>query len=122
MKYLRVIEDSEWPRKESWQFRLISVLLFFIPRANPDYDSKMYLVKSWLIEFKDINGELLPCREIALDADGKPIFSRPDRRNYGFWLDTNMKYQDFDGDLIEKEEFEHYWIMSGGEAFEDDKG
>jgi hypothetical protein len=118
MKYLRVRERIEWPRNEPWQIRLIRILLFFIPRANPDYDSKMYLVKSWLIEFIEFKGELVPWREIALDDTGKPVFAGPDGRNYGFWLDTNMKFEDFDGDIIEKDEFEHYWSMSGVKALE----
>ena len=120
MKYLRVLEGTEWPRKVPWPIRLIRIILFFIPRANPDYDSKMYLVKSWLIEFKDYKGNLLPWREIALDANGKPIFAGPDIRNYGFWLDSNMKFEDFNGVIIEKDEFEYYWIMSGMEALEVD--
>jgi len=112
MKYLSTKEETVWPQKESWQIKLIRVILFFIPRANPDYDSKMFLVKKWLIEFIDINGELLPRREIALDADGKPVFAGPDKRNRGFWHDTNMKFEDFDGELIEKDEFELYWKMA----------
>ena len=104
---------TDWPKEEPWKVKLMSAVLFFIPKANPDYDSKMYLVKKWLIEFIDEEGELVPWREIGLDADGKPVFAGPDKRNYGFWLDTNMKLEDFKGEMIEKEEFERFWKMSG---------
>ena len=52
----------------------------------------MHLVKKWFIEFVEEEGELTPWREIALDANGKVVFAGPDKKNYGFWLDTNMKY------------------------------
>ena len=37
----------------------------------------------------------------------------PDDRNYGFWLDTNMKLKDFTGEPIEADEFELLWRESG---------
>ncbi len=113
MRYLRTNEATDWPKENRWKEKLINVILFFVPRANPDYENKMYLVKSWLIEFVENEGELIPWREIALDKEDKPIFAGPSERNYGFWLDTNMKYEDFDGDPVNKDEFERYWNQSG---------
>jgi hypothetical protein len=110
MRYLRTKLATDWPRKEPWQVKLISCILFFIPRANPDYDRKMHLVKEWLIEFEDHD---TPWREIAIGADGTPLFAGPGNGNYGFWLDTNMKYENFEGDTIDKSEFERLWKISG---------
>ena len=117
MKYLKTKYATDWPEK-NWKEKLIHGILFFIPRANPDYKDRMYLVKSWLIEFLETDGQLLPWREIALDENDNPIFAGPDKRNYGFWLDTNMKYEDFDGELINKAEFERYWGITGVEELE----
>ena len=113
---------TDWPKKDSWQVKVIKGILFFIPKANPGYDSKMHLVKKWLIEFVEEDGELTPWREIALDSNGNLVFAGPDKRNYGFWLDTNMKYEDFNGKTIDKEEFERYWRISGVEALTFDNG
>lgn len=121
MRYLSTTIATDWPKKEPWQFKLLRAALFFMPQANPDYDSNMHLVKRWLIEFIYADGKLLPWREIALGADGKPVFAGPNKRNYGFWLDTNMTYGDFEGEEIGKEEFERYWKLSGVEELKTDK-
>lgn len=113
MKYIITSLSTDWPEKEPWQVGVIKTILFFIPKANLGYDSKMYLVKKWLIEFVEEDGELKPWREIALDADGNIVFAGPDKKNYGFWLDTNMKYEDFKGESIDKDVFERYWSLSG---------
>jgi hypothetical protein len=113
MKYIKTNLATDWPKQKHWKEKLIELLLFFIPKANPGYDNKMYLIDSWLIEFLETDGELLPWREIALDNSGNPIFAGPDKINYGFWLDTNMKYDNFEGQTITKEEFERQWKISG---------
>lgn len=112
MKYLKTKYATDWPKGKSWKEKLISGVLFFIPRANPDYEDKMYLIKSWLIEFSETDGELLPWREIALDENENPVFAGPDNRNHGFWCDTNMKFEDFEGEPINKMEFERNWEMT----------
>jgi len=88
--------------------KLIERLLFFLPRANPDYEDQLHLVDRWLIEFIDD----LPFREIGLASDGAIVIAGPTARNYGFWLDTNMRYEDFDGEKISEESFEQYWSSS----------
>lgn len=109
MKYIKTKLATDWTRETSKLEKLIRTILFFIPRANPDYDDKMHLIKSWLIEFSETNGEFLPYREIGLDEFDNPIISGPNTRNYGFWYDTDMKYEDFDGTPISREEFEQKW-------------
>ena len=113
MKYLKTKKATKWPKKKSWKEKLINGFFFFIPKANPDYENKMYLVKTWLIEFLETDGELLPWREIALDENDYPVFAGPDKRNNGFWCDTNMKFEDFEENTIDKSEFERLWEMSG---------
>ena len=72
--------------------------------ANPDYNHS--LVAEWLIEFGDDD---YPWREIGLGSDGVPVLAGPDDRNYGYWLDTNMKYDDFTGTEISSAEFTEKW-------------
>ena len=72
--------------------------------SNPDYDLK--IVHEWFIEFDDDDW---PGREIGLDLDGDPVLAGPDDNNYGFWLDTNMRYNDFDGIQITANQFEEKW-------------
>ena len=116
MKYLITTDATDWPLKDPFKVKLLRHILFFMPKANPDYEFKMHLVKKWLVEFINDDGELIPWREIALDSKGKVVFAGPDKRNYGFWLDTNMKFEDFNGVSIEKEEFDSYWKLSGVEV------
>jgi hypothetical protein len=118
MKYLATSMATDWPEKEPLKVKVIKTILFFIPKANPGYDSKMHLVKKWLIEFDEEDGKLLPLREIGLGSNGTPVFAGPDKKNYGFWLDTNMKYEDFDGEPVAKDEFERIWKLTGVEAIE----
>ena len=81
-------------------------LLFFIPRANPDYEPKLHVVREWLVEFDQDDR---PDREVGLDATGSPVIAGPNPRNCGFWLDTNMLFKDFAGEPITKEQFEARW-------------
>lgn len=115
MIFLSTKMATDWPEKDPLLVKLAGIALFFIPKSNPGYDSKMHLVKKWLIEFIDHDGELRPWREIALDHTGNVVFAGPDKVNYGFWLDTNMKLEDFEGEPIEEEVFEKYWSLSGVE-------
>ena len=112
MKYIRTTLATDW--KEDGDKRLggkiRDLLLSFIPKDNPGYEGKFHLIKEWLIEFDE---EELPDREIALDCNGTIIFAGPTRENYGFWLDTNMKYPDFPGQEIASAVFERYWAQAG---------
>lgn len=75
---------------------------------NPTYQPKMHLVKEWLIEFDDDT----PWREIGIGDDGEPVLAGPTSIDYGFWLDTNMHYSDFEENVLEQSVFEEYWIKS----------
>ena len=120
MTHIRTRLATDWPEKEPFAVKVLHAVLFFIPKANPDYDKRMHLVREWWIEF-DEGG--LPGREIGLDATGKPVLAGPDDRNYGFWLDTNMELKDFTGDHgkdeVDADTFEARWkdfFSDGGYA------
>lgn len=95
-------------RRSAWQ-KLVSVLLLPVPKANPDYEPRLPLVREWLIEFDD---DGWPRREIGLDGDGRPLLRGPDHRNHGFWLDADMRLGDLDGESIVQELFEQQWLRA----------
>jgi len=80
-----------------------------LPKANPSYEAKFESIDRWLVVFPD--GEE-PNREIGLDANGAPILSGPSEVDCGFWLDTNVTFGDFEGDVISEQEFEEAWSLS----------
>lgn len=60
--------------------------------ANSDYDIKINDVKIWLIEFDEND---VPIREIGLDENNEAILKMPYEKNYGFWTDNELLYDDF---------------------------
>ncbi|MCU7845917.1 MAG: hypothetical protein KZQ93_18950 [Candidatus Thiodiazotropha sp. (ex Monitilora ramsayi)] len=110
MKYLRTTLATDWDEEKSLSERVLETVLFFVPKANPGYENKMHLVKEWMVEFDEENK---PFREIALDNKGHPVFSGPSEESYGFWLDTDMTYPDFEGSEVQSYEFEKLWVKSG---------
>ena len=112
MKYISTTIATDWPKNDSWQVKTLKTIFFFIPKANPDYEHKIHLVKKWLIEFIEVENQLLPYREIGLDINGSLIIAGPDERNYGFWSDSNISFSDISGLEISKDNFESYWEKS----------
>ena len=104
MKYLRTKQATDWPDERSARKGVAKFLSKLVPEANPDY--QFHLVQEWLVEFDD---EGQPGREIGLGANEAPVLAGPNERNYGFWLDTNMLYGDFEGADIDQETFEQAW-------------
>jgi len=88
---------------------LVARLVSTIDTANPGYRRKLHLIRSWLIEFDEAGN---PWREIGLDADGSVVVAGPSTENYGFWLDTSMRYSDFTGESVSQEQFEVLWAES----------
>ena len=102
MRYLRTKQATDFQKeKKSGIFKSV------LDRLNPNPDYQFHLVREWLVEFGEDD---LPFREIGLGKNGKPVLAGPDDRNYGFWLDTNMKFDDFSGDIISSEVFEGLWV------------
>lgn len=106
MRYLRTTLATDWPKNEPWQVRVAKTLLFFVPEANPDYESVLHLVREWFVEFDDDDR---PLREIGLDENGSPVICGPNDRNIGFWLDAHISYSEFKGTEISAELFEATW-------------
>jgi hypothetical protein len=106
MPYLRTKLATDFHEPLNWLQRLVTRM----DSANSRYRGKLHLVRWWLIEFSD-DGE--PFREIALDAQEAVVFAGPGDRAYGFWLDTSMRYADFEGEPITQEYFEQMWAASG---------
>jgi len=100
MIYLKSNKATDW-EKPNLLTRLMQKL-----SANPDYEQALPEVAEWLIEFGE---DQLPDREIGLNSSGIPVLAGPNERNYGFWLDTNMKLSNFESETIEKSYFEQKW-------------
>ena len=77
-----------------------------LDRLNPNPDYDLSLVHEWFLEFDDDDA---PLRELGLDMNGEPVLAGPNDRNYGFWLDTNMRYNDFKGSEISEHQFILKW-------------
>lgn len=101
---------TNFPDKEPWQFRLLRVLLFFVPRANPDIEKLYPRVREWVLELSD---DGWPKREIGLDSDGRPLFSTPNERNTGFWTDmAATQFKPSEVREISSAEFDRLWALS----------
>ena len=114
MKYLKfkynigsVLEESFFERV------LFSFLRIIFWGDNPDFRGLYSLVDTWYIEYDETYEEDGTIREVGRDAYGRIIVKDPDKRNYGFWNDTNMGLNDFieqmHAEYISKEEFEAVW-------------
>lgn len=89
---------------------IIKVISLIIPKANPDFEELLDSVKYWKVEY-DIK-EDATWREIGFDINGTPIVAMPLGNNYGYWIDNNLKLDDYmkmKSTEIEKSQFEHDW-------------
>lgn len=105
MLYLRTELATDFSEPSNWWQRLTAV-----DTANPSYRGQYHRIRCWLIEFGDDGN---PSREIGLDAQGAVVVAGPSKRDYGFWLDTNMRFADFVGESVTQEYFERMWTASG---------
>ncbi len=108
-RFLQTTLGTGFDEQKSIAEKIVKKVLFFVPEANPGYEGKIHLVKKWVIEF-DSEGN--PNREVGLNEKGNVVLAGPSERDYGFWLDTNMKFGDFTGEEVSKEEFEVAWKES----------
>ena len=107
-RFLRTMLATDERPRSWWRERMAGWLA--IDTANPNYRDKYHRVRAWLVEFDDNDD---PWREIALDEHGDILFAGPSAQDYGYWLDTNMRYGDFTGEPVEQAEFERLWQASG---------
>jgi hypothetical protein len=91
---------------DPWQVRILRLVLFFIPKANPDNEKLYRYVKKWYLELNDAN---VPLREIGLGEKGEPLFAAPDQRNYGFWADGSEPVDTEWLQPISADEFQRAW-------------
>lgn len=110
MKFL--LFKSPWEKAENIKFNFIERIIFALKlSSNPDYDrNKINDAIYWIVEF-DEDG--IPIREIGLDENDNVILKMPYKKNYGYWIDNNMKYQDFishfDAKKIDEKYFNEKW-------------
>lgn len=107
-RFLRTTLATDDRPPSWWRDRMERWLAVYT--ANPNYRGKHHRVRAWLVEFDDDDQ---PWREIALDEHGDILFAGPSARDYGYWLDTHMRYADFTGEPVEQAEFERLWLASG---------
>lgn len=97
--------------KRTLKKAIIGLMSSIIPKANPDFDNKIDLVKTWLVELDSDTG--IPEREIGLDKKGQIILKIPFINNYGYWTDNHLLLKDFKEDFraseISNADFEKYW-------------
>jgi len=117
--YIKFVDDSSGvkPNKiDRLKIKLVSTILFFIPKANPDYDGKIGDVLEWQLEIEEKSK--LPIREIGIDRSGKVLMIMPWQRNYGYWTDNSLTLELFislfKATSISKDEFEENWEKFAG--------
>ena len=92
MKYLKFNLPKLDVKPHLIQRFVMNTLYFLKITANPDFDKKINDVSYWLVEFDEEN---IPNREIGLDENDNVILKMPYKRNYGFWTDNQLLYDDF---------------------------
>lgn len=92
MNYLKF--KSPWEKRKDKKHNFIEKIIFALKlSSNPDYDGKKIDdVTYWLLEFDEDN---VPIREIGLDNNNEIILKMPYKKNYGFWTDNELLYDDF---------------------------
>ena len=115
MHYGSTKKFTNWDERKlhSWKVRLLYLLLFFIPKANPDNEKLYPKIKEWLLE-TDENDQ--PVREIALDKDGNVLFISPNKGNCGFWTDVDAPVRKNELSPIRQDVFEDLWRKASQNA------
>lgn len=111
MLYLSIKTDKISSKKSGTKNIFEKILSFLIPKANPDFEDSINLVSVWMLEFD--NESAIPNREVGLNTESEVILKMPFKKNYGYWIDNNLTYnefkEDFNGEVIDKETFEKNW-------------
>jgi hypothetical protein len=99
--------------KRNFKKAIIGILSTITPKANPDFENKIDLVETWIIELDNETG--IPEREIGMDKNGRIIMKMPFKNNYGYWTDNNLLLTDFKNHFetskISRDSFENYWSL-----------
>ncbi len=89
-------------------FTLLKTILFWVPKASPDYDGREDEVAYWLIEVDEETGRAE--RKIAFNAIGKPILHAPTDRNLGLWTDSDRVFAEGEYEVRTTHEFNQLWV------------
>ena len=112
MKYLKTIKAISWPKTDPLSVKIFRSIFWFIPNPNRENEKKFHLLNEWYLEF---NEDDEPVREIGIDKTGCPILTSDiDDGTYGFWLDTDMHYNDFfdkESNVISEADFNEMWNL-----------
>lgn len=96
---------------KSYNSNIISrILKKIIPQANPNFDDKYQFVDNWYIEYDEV--EEITEREVGTDTKGVVIVKAPFKDNFGFWVDNNLKMEDYSKFSIKhiySEDFNQLW-------------
>lgn len=114
MKYFKfpiVKKQLKVEEKNTLVSKILNFLFSFLPKSNPQFDNLIEFVDVWYIEYDDINDYVE--REVGLNIGKEVIVKMPFKKEYGYWLDTDMKFKDFQNtfniEIIENTEFEIKW-------------
>lgn len=105
MHYGSTMEATDFAPYDT-KARLIRMALWFVPRANPDYQPLFPHVRKWLVEI-DESGRAQ--REVAVSSTGEPLFTAPDDRNLGFWTDSDKTFLKSELTPLAASELEYVW-------------
>lgn len=92
-------------------WRILFSVLNDIFAANPDFENKIPYVALWVVEYEN-NKFNQVTRELGFDTNGKIIVKLPDKRNFGFWIDSDYTMKDYcklDIQMITEQEFNNLW-------------
>lgn len=96
MKYIKFVIPNQENKNNSIGLgkRIASrIITFILPKANPDFDNRIGDVLIWMLEFENEKG--FPNREVGIDSNNKVIVKMPFKKNYGYWTDNSLEYEDF---------------------------
>ena len=110
--YIKFKYPKSEPVAESSRFEnaVVKILSTILPKANPDFDKLIDKVDYWLVEYN--RTENAAWREIGFDKNDHSIVAMPLGKNYGYWTDNNLTFDDFETfgvTAITKDKFENEW-------------
>ena len=57
----------------------------------------------------EIDSDGVPQREVGFDEAGRAIVAGPFGKNYGFWTDSAMRFEEAGNKVVANEEFDPAW-------------
>jgi hypothetical protein len=97
MKYFKfpiIKKQLKENKKNTVISKILDFVFSFIPKSNPQFDNLIQFVDVWYIEYDDENDCVE--KEVGLSSSCEIIIKMPFKNEYGYWLDTDMKFQDFE--------------------------